>query len=79
MNNEAAQEYLSGVLEGLAEADPSLSEEATLTDWYLVAVHREPDGPVFSRYTPHGQTDWTDMGLLNLAAKLDERDLLSGD
>jgi hypothetical protein len=47
-----------------------------------VVRHRSaPDilGPGFSRYTPPGQQDWTDMGLLRLAAKLDESELAWAD
>lgn len=77
MNNDKAQAYLSTTLSGLATADPSLDGEAELTEWYVIAVHKTADGSVFSRYTPDGQADWTDIGLLTLAAKLDERDLLA--
>lgn len=79
MNNDEAQAYLSNALSGLAKADPSLDDEAELAEWYVIAVHKTADGSVFSRYTPEGQADLTDIGLVNLAAKLDERDLLAED
>jgi hypothetical protein len=79
MNSEETQEYLAGALGELARADPSLDDEARLTEWYVIAVHQTPSGPVFSRYTPPGQPDWTDMGLLRLAAKLDESELTWAD
>ena len=41
----------------------------------MIAVHQDESGSVFSRYSAPGQEDWTDMGLLRLATKLDEQDL----
>jgi hypothetical protein len=75
MNSEEARQYLTAALGGLAKADPSLGDDARLTEWYVIAVHQTPSGPVFSRYTAPDQPDWTDMGLLRLATKLDEKEL----
>ena len=75
MNNEEARAYLAKALGGLAAADPSLPDGATLSEWYVIAVHQDESGSVFSRYSAEGQEDWTDMGLLRMATKLDEQDL----
>lgn len=75
MNSDEAQDYLGAALSGLAKADPSLGDDSTIAEWYLIAVHHTASGPVFSRYTPPDQSDWTDLGLLRLATKLDEREL----
>ena len=79
MNNDQSQSYLSDALSRLAEVDPSLADDARLTQWYVIAVHETDSGPVFSRYTAADQSDWTDMGLLRLASKLDERELGDAD
>jgi hypothetical protein len=75
VNNDESRAYLAGVLDGLAAADPSLPNDATLTEWYLIAVHQHESGAVFSRYSAPGQEDWTDMGLLRLASTLDEQEI----
>jgi hypothetical protein len=56
-----------------------LGDDATLAEWYLITVHQTPTGSVFSRYTAPDQEDWTDLGLLRLATKLDEQELDGAD
>lgn len=79
MNNDESQTFLSEALGRLAQVDPSIPDDARLTEWYVIAVHETDSGPVFSRYTAADQSDWTDMGLLRLASTLDERELGDAD
>ncbi len=78
MSLQAAREHLQRALAELSGIDETVDPSSALKEWYLIAVHEDEDGQrVFSRYSPAGQSNWLDAGLLTFARDLDRSETTS--